>query len=48
MMLKIADFKKGQRAYILERNLGYNRPPEIIETTGWKKICPCVVFRQSI
>lgn len=31
-MLKLSDFKKGQRAYILERNIGYNRPAEIIET----------------
>lgn len=33
MMFGLSDFKKGQKAYILERNIGYNRPAEIIETT---------------
>ncbi len=33
MKLELSDFKKGQKAYILERNIGYNRPAEIIETT---------------
>ena len=32
-MLELSDFKKGKKAYILERNIGYNRPAEIIETT---------------
>ena len=31
--MELSDFQKGQKAYILERNIGYNRPAEIIETT---------------
>lgn len=31
--MELSDFKKGQKAYILERNIGYNRSAEIIETT---------------
>lgn len=33
MKLELSDFKKGQKAYILDHNIGYNRPAEIIETT---------------
>ena len=32
-MLELSDFKKGQKAYILERNIGYSNPAKIIETT---------------
>lgn len=31
--IKLTDFHKGENAYILKRNLGYNKPSEIIEAT---------------
>ncbi len=35
-MSRLCDFQKGQKAYLLERNIGYNKPAEIIETTVTK------------
>lgn len=31
--IKLTDFHKGEKAYILKRNLGYNKPSEIMEAT---------------
>lgn len=31
--MKLSDFKLGQKVYILDRHTGYNKAPEIIETT---------------